>query len=91
MSKNINKRIKYILIHIGGTIISLISCAWMPWSLRVKWAKFIYKITYVHPDKHPTFIAFIEEANEKYDMGKRKQGMYKKIVNEKEYWIEQEE
>lgn len=73
---------KYLLIHLGGTAIGFAACVWMPWKLRVKFARFIYKITYVNPAQHPTFISFIENANNKYRMGKGQYGMYKDIKDE---------
>lgn len=68
-----------LLIKVVGILLCLLSLIWMPWSIRVKWTKFIYKLTYVNPRKHPRYIAFIEETNAKYDMGKRRKGTYLSI------------
>lgn len=78
-TKTIEKKIKFAFIHFGGIGISLITLLPMSWKMRIQWAKLVYKMTYVSPSKHPTFMAFIEESNAKYQMGKRKKGMYETI------------
>jgi len=82
--KHLPKSIAYSLIRVGGILISLISLIPMPWKVRVKWAALIYKITYLNPQKYPTYIEFIEEINAKYDIGKREKGMYLNIFLKKD-------
>lgn len=62
-----------------GTAISFISLIWMPWRVRIVWAKIIYKLTYVNPLRYPLYIKFIEEMNKRFNMGKKQQNMYLKI------------
>lgn len=75
----LEKHLKYCLIELGGTLISFITILWMPWKLRIMWAKLVYKITYVNPKTNPIYMNFIEESNDKYQMGKRTKDSYKNI------------
>jgi len=75
-----NKAIKFFGIRVFGIIISMITLCWMPWCIRVKWARLIYFLTYVVPRKFPSYMQFIEETNAKYQMGKRTRDAYKNIV-----------
>jgi len=77
--RELKKQLKYCLIQTGGTLISLITILWMPWTLRIMWAKLVYKITYVNPKANPTYMNFIEKSNDKYQMGKRTTDSYKNI------------
>jgi hypothetical protein len=77
-------KIKILLIRMGGIAISLISLVWMPWAIRIAWAKLVYKLTYVNPAKNPTYMTFIEMTNAKYQMGKRTEGIYSRIQAVKE-------
>ena len=82
------KAIKFFGIRVFGIIISMFSLCWMPWQIRVKWARFVYFLTYVDPRKFPSYIQFIEETNAKYQMGKRTRDAYKNIVLVRESHLE---
>ncbi len=78
------EKMEFAILRIMGTALSFIALVWMPWRLRIAYAKFLYRITYVNPKKHPTFMNFIETCNAKYDMGKKTHDAYKNIVIVKE-------
>lgn len=81
--KSMVKTLKIFTIRAGGTLICFFSLVWMPWSWRVAWARLVYRVTYVDPSKHPTYMGFIEETNQKHQMGKREDRMYERIANER--------
>ena len=85
-----DEKLKVVVIRIGGCLISLITLLWMPWTIRVYWAKIVYQLTYIDPRKYPVYMKFIEQTNDKYQMGKRTKNSYKNIVQVKESHIKNE-
>lgn len=78
------EKMKFAALRVMGSMLSLVALLWMPWRIRVAYAKFLYRITYVDPKKYPTYMKFIETCNARYDMGKRTPDAYKNIVLVKE-------
>lgn len=74
------KKFMFLVIRVYGCFLSAISLVYMPWKVRVKWAKILYNLTYFNPKKFPIYFEYIEYCNKKYNMGKRQDGMYKNIA-----------